>query len=147
MIRVKKIKPMFTTVITTAEMLEEKDMMVGSIIDVSKAKKTIKEFQRVVAVGPHVNGIQVGDLVCVNPIRFGKPYQKRNSLNQAVEEYETMISYQFDFIEIDGQTCLKLQDRDIDYVVEEYEEIEDFNPAPLIVTEEDLKGKPRLDLN
>lgn len=147
MINVKKIKPMFTTVITTAEMLEEKDMMVGSIIDVSKAKKTIKEFQRVVAVGPHVIGIQVGDLVCVNPIRFGKPYQKRNSLNQATEEYETMMSYQFDFIEIDGQTCLKLQDRDIDYVVEEYEEVEDFNPAPLIVTEEDLKGKPRLDLN
>lgn len=147
MIRVKKIKPMFTTVITTAEMLEEKDMMVGSIIDVSKAKKTIKEFQKVVAVGPHVNSIQVGDLVCVNPIRFGKPYQKRNSLNQATEEYETMMSYQFDFIEIDGQTCLKLQDRDIDYVVEEYEEVEDFNPAPLIVTEEDLKGKPRLDLN
>jgi threonine dehydrogenase-like Zn-dependent dehydrogenase len=138
---------MFTTVITTAEMLEEKDMMVGSIIDVSKAKKTIKEFQKVVAVGPHVNSIQVGDLVCVNPIRFGKPYQKRNSLNQATEEYETMMSYQFDFIEIDGQTCLKLQDRDIDYVVEEYEEVEDFNPAPLIVTEEDLKGKPRLDLN
>lgn len=147
MINVKKIKPMFTTVITTAEMLEEKDMMVGSIIDVSKAKKTIKEFQKVVAVGPHVNSIQVGDLVCVNPIRFGKPYQKRNSLNQATEEYETMMSYQFDFIEIDGQTCLKLQDRDIDYVVEEYEEVEDFNPAPLIVTEEDLKGKPRLDLN
>lgn len=147
MINVKKIKPMFTTVITTAEMLEEKDMMVGSIIDVSKAKKTIKEFQKVIAVGPHVNSIQVGDLVCVNPIRFGKPYQKRNSLNQATEEYETMMSYQFDFIEIDGQTCLKLQDRDIDYVVEEYEEVEDFNPAPLIVTEEDLKGKPRLDLN
>ena len=147
MINVKKIKPMFTTVITTAEMLEEKDMMVGSIIDVSKAKKTIKEFQKVVAVGPHVNSIQVGDLVCVNPIRFGKPYQKRNSLNQATEEYETMMSYQFDFIEIDGQTCLKLQDRDIDYIVEEYEEVEDFNPAPPIVTEEDLKGKPRLDLN
>lgn len=147
MIVVKKVRPVFTMVITTADMLEEKDMMVGSLIDVSKAKKTIKEFQRVIAVGPHVNGIKEGDLVCVNPTRFGKPYQKRNSLNQAVEEYETMLSYQFDFIEIDGKVCLKLQDRDIDYVVEEYEEIEDFNPNPVIVTEEDLKGKPRLDLN
>lgn len=147
MIVVKKIRPMFTDVYTTAEMLEEKDMKVGSLIDVSKANKTIKEFQRVIAVGPHVNGINVGDLVCVNPTRFGKPYQKKNSIGAATEEYETMISYQFDFIEIDGQPVLKLQDRDVSYVVEEYEEVEDFNPTPTIVTEEQLKGKPRIELN
>lgn len=147
MIVVKKIRPMFTDVYTTAEMLEEKDMKVGSLIDVSKAKKTVKEFQRVIAVGPHVNGINVGDLVCVNPTRFGKPYQKKNSMSAATEEYETMVSYQFDFIEIDGQPVLKLQDRDVSYVVEEYEEIEDFNPTPTIITEEQLKGKPRIELN
>lgn len=147
MIVVKKIRPMFTDVYTTAEMLEEKDMKVGSLIDVSKAKKTIKEFQRVIAVGPHVNGINVGDLVCVNPTRFGKPYQKKNSMSSATEEYETMVSYQFDFIDIDGQLVLKLQDRDISYVVEEYEEVEDFNPTPTIVTEEQLRGKPSIELN
>lgn len=147
MIVVKKIRPMFTDVYTTAEMLEEKDMKVGSLIDVSKANKTIKEFQRVIAVGPHVNGINVGDLVCVNPTRFGKPYQKKNSMSAATEEYETMVSYQFNFIEIDGQPVLKLQDRDVSYVVEEYEEVEDFNPTPTIVTEEQLKGKPRIELN
>jgi hypothetical protein len=147
MIVVKKIRPMFTDVYTTAEMLEERDMKVGSLIDVSKANKTIKEFQRVIAVGPHVNGINVGDLVCVNPTRFGKPYQKKNSIGAATEEYETMISYQFDFIEIDGQPILKLQDRDISYVVEEYEEVEDFNPTPTIVTEEQLRGKPSIELN
>lgn len=147
MIVVKKIRPMFTDVYTTAEMLEERDMKVGSLIDVSKANKTIKEFQRVIAVGPHVNGINVGDLVCVNPTRFGKPYQKKNSIGAATEEYETMISYQFDFIEIDGQPVLKLQDRDVSYVVEEYEEVEDFNPTPTIVTEEQLKGKPSIELN
>lgn len=147
MIVVKKIRPMFTDVYTTAEMLEERDMKVGSLIDVSKANKTIKEFQRVIAVGPHVNGINVGDLVCVNPTRFGKPYQKKNSIGAATEEYETMISYQFDFIEIDGQPILKLQDRDVSYVVEEYEEVEDFNPTPTIVTEEQLRGKPSIELN
>lgn len=147
MIVVKKIRPMFTDVYTTAEMLEERDTKVGSLIDVSKANKIIKEFQRVIAVGPHVNGINVGDLVCVNPTRFGKPYQKKNSIGAATEEYETMISYQFDFIEIDGQPVLKLQDRDVSYVVEEYEEVEDFNPTPTIVTEEQLKGKPSIELN
>lgn len=148
MIVVKKIRPIFTDVYTTAEMLEEKDMYTSSgLIDPTKQRKTIKEFQRVIAVGPHVNGINVGDLVCVNPTRFGKPYQKKNSMNAATEEYETMVSYQFDFIEIDGEPVLKLQDRDISYVVEEYEEVEDFNPTPTIVTEEQLRGKPSIELN
>lgn len=92
MIVVKKIRPIFTDVYTTAEMLEEKDMYTSSgLIDPTKQRKTIKEFQRVIAVGPHVNGINVGDLVCVNPTRFGKPYQKKNSMNAATEEYETMV--------------------------------------------------------
>lgn len=64
-----------------------------------------------------------------------------------MEEYQTELNYQFDIIEIDGKPCLKLQDRDIDYVIEDYEEVEEFDSNPTIVTEEHLKGKPRIDLN
>lgn len=151
MIIIKKVKPMFTGVITTMNILEEKDMYIKgtNLIDSTKMKKSVSEYQTVLFVGPHVNGIQVGDLVCVNPVRFGKPVQKKmpGSVKQDMEEYTTEVQYKFDIIEIDGKPCLKLQDRDIDYVVEEYEETEDFNSNPTIVTEEDLKGKPKLDLN
>ena len=64
---IKKIKPMFTTVITTMNILEEKDMCFSgtSIIDSSKMRRSVDEFQTVLAVGPHVNGVQVAeDLFC-----------------------------------------------------------------------------------
>lgn len=137
MIIVKKIKPMFTGLITTMNMLEEKDMLTkGGLIDVRKQARTVNEYQTVIAVGPHVQNIKVGDLVRINPTRFGKPYQKQKSISSATEEYEAVMSYQFDTVEVDGKICLKLQDRDIDYVVEEYEE---FDENPTIVVEEPPK--------
>ena len=142
MIIVKKVKPMFTTVITTMDIISEKDMYVSGtqILDINKVKNSVNEFQRVVAIGPHVQGINVGDLVCINPTRFGKPVQKKmnDSIKQNMEEYSTEIRYNFDIIEIDGKPHLKLQDRDIDYVVEEYE---DFDENPTIVTEDQLRPK------
>ena len=151
---IKKVRPQFTGLITTMNMFEEKDMYIKgtSLIDGRKIKKSIDEFQTVVAVGPHVNGIQVGDLVHIDPTRFMKPVQVRkpnqlDSLKTGMEEYSSEMRYQFDVIELDGKPYLKLQDRDVDYVVEEYEEVEDFDPNPTIVTEEHLKGKPRLELN
>ena len=151
---IKKVRPQFTGLITTMNMFEEKDMYIKgtSLIDGRKIKKSIDEFQTVVAVGPHVNGIQVGDLVHIDPTRFMKPVQVKkanqpDSLKTGMEEYSSEMRYQFDVIELDGKPYLKLQDRDVDYVVEEYEEVEDFDPNPTIVTEEHLKGKPRLELN
>lgn len=151
---IKKVRPQFTRLITTMNMLEEKDMYIKgtSLIDGRKIKKSIDEFQTVVAVGPHVNGIQVGDLVHIDPMRFAKPVQVKkpnqpDSLKTGMEEYTSEVRYQFDVIELNGQPYLQLQDRDVDYVVEEYEEVEDFDPNPLIVTEEQLKGKPSIELN
>jgi hypothetical protein len=56
MIIVKKVKPMFTTVITTMDIISEKDMYVSGtqILDINKVKNSVNEFQRVVAIGPHV---------------------------------------------------------------------------------------------
>lgn len=140
MIILKTIRPLFTTVITTMDMVEEKDTLIKgtSLIDTSKMKKSIKEYQKVIAVGPHVNNIKVGDIVCVNPTRFMTPVQKKkaNSVQANTEEYSVEVKYQFDIIELNGSPFLKLQDRDIDYVVEEYEE---FDENPIIVTEDNLK--------
>ena len=151
---IKTVRPQFTSLITTMNILEEKDMYIKgtNLIDGRKIKKSIDEFQTVIAVGPHVNGIQVGDLVYIDPTRFMKPTQVKkpnqpDSLKSGMEEYTSEIRYQFDIIELDGQPYLKLQDRDVDYVVEEFEEIEEFNSNPVIVTEEHLKGTPKIEIN
>lgn len=131
MIIVKKIKPLFTTVITTMDIMRDEDMILknSGLIDGSKVKKTVKEFQRVVAIGPHVKDIEVGDLVCIDPTRFGKMVHKQGSIQEAMVKDNPVVEYNFDIIEIDGVPHLKLQDRDISYVVSEFEE---FNENPVI---------------
>lgn len=131
MLTVKKIKPMFTTIITTMELMKDEDMVLknSGLIDASKMKKTIKEFQKVVAVGPQVRDVKVGDIVCVDPTRFGKVVHKPGSIQEATVKDNPVVEYNFDIIEIDGVPHLKLQDRDISYIVEEYEE---FDENPLL---------------
>ena len=43
-----------------------------------------------------------------------------------------VVTYNFDVVEMDGRQCLLLQDRDIEYVIEDYEEIPDSTPSSLI---------------
>ena len=122
---------MFTTIITTMELMKDEDMVLknSGLIDASKMKKTIKEFQKVVAVGPQVRDVKVGDIVCVDPTRFGKVVHKPGSIQEATVKDNPVVEYNFDIIEIDGVPHLKLQDRDISYIVEEYEE---FDENPLL---------------
>ena len=124
MIVLKKIQPMFTQIITTAERYGEVKTKSG-LIDSTKSD-TLKEYQRVLAVGPNASLVKVGDLVCVNPTNYAvKKFDKNSTKEAMVENYNQVITYNFNFIEIDGQLCLRLRDNDIDFIVEEYEEVED----------------------
>ena len=133
MLKVKKIKPMFTALITTMDKYEQ-DMMVGDLIDIHRKEGSLKEYQRVLAVGSSVRDIKVGDLVWVNPTRFGVKKHKEGSLKDGVITDNPIIAYNFDVVEIDGKQCLLLQDSDIDFIIEEWEEIPD-NPSPIIQPE------------
>ena len=125
MLKVKKIKPMFTSLITTMDKYEH-DMTVGAgLIDVTKREGSLKEYQRVLAVGSSVRDIKVGDLVWVNPTRFGVRKHKEGSLKDGVITDNPIITYNFDVVEMEGKQCLLLQDRDIDFIIEEYEEVPD----------------------
>lgn len=138
MLKVKKIKPMFTALITTMDKYEH-DMMVGAgLIDVTKREGSLKEYQRVLAVGSSVRDIKVGDLVWVNPTRFGVKKHKEGSLKDGVITDNPIITYNFDVVEMDGKQCLLLQDRDIDFIIEEFEEVPDPAPSTIIQPEKKL---------
>lgn len=138
MMIIKKIKPMFTGVVTTMKMLEEEDAKVGTLglIDTSKMKQTIKEIQEVVAVGNNVSGIKEGDLVAVNPIRFAKMRHEEGSLKDGIISDNLVETFEFDILEINGEPHLLLDTRDIKYIIEEYEE---FDPNPTLVMPEGPK--------
>lgn len=128
MIKVKKIKPMFTALITTMDMYEEDAVTKGGIIDTTKQKGTIKEYQKVLAVGSTVKDIKVGDLVSIDPTRYAVKKHKEDSLKVDIEGSNPVLEYRFDIVEMDDKKCLLLQDRDIQFIIEEYEEVEDITP-------------------
>lgn len=127
---------MFTALVTTMDKYEHDERTAGGLIDTTKQQGSLKEYQRVLAIGSSVRDIKVGDLVCVNPTRFAVKQHQAGSLKDGVVTDNPTIKYNFDVVEMDGKQCLLLQDRDIDFVIEEYEEVPDPIPSPLIKPEE-----------
>lgn len=132
MLKVKKIKPLFTAIITTMEKYEEDVRTASGLIDTTKQQGGLKEYQTVLAIGDSVRAIKVGDLVCVNPTRFAVKKHQAGSLKDGIVTDNPVVTYNFDVVEMDGKQCLLLQDRDIDFVIEEYEEIPDPIPSTII---------------
>ena len=136
MIRIKKIKPLFTSVVTTMDRYTEDVTLESGLIDTTKQQGGIKEYQTVVAVGGSVRDIKVGDLVCINPIRYAVKKHQEGSLKDGVITDNPVIRFDFPTIEMNGKQYLYLQDRDIDFVIEEFEEISELSPQPLILPED-----------
>lgn len=136
MINIKKIRPMFTALVTTMNKYEEDAVNSSGIIEANKQQGGLKEYQEVLAVGDSVRGIKVGDLVCINPSRFGVKKHREGSLKDGVITDNPIITYNFDVVVLDGKQCLLLQDRDIEFVVEEYEEIKPTAPSAIIKPKE-----------
>lgn len=131
MLKVRKIRPMFTSLITTMDKYE-KDVKIGGLIDTTRQQGGLKEYQKVLAVGSSVRDIKVGDVVCVNPARFAVRKHQAGSLKDGVVTDNPVTTYNFDVVEMDGKQCLLLQDRDIDFIIEEWEDVPDPALSPLI---------------
>lgn len=111
---IKKIKPLFTTVITTMNRFEKDIYKNGMIVN---REGEVDMFQEVLEVGDCVKGIKKGDLVHIDPIRYGILKHDVNS----IKNDGTVKSYNIPTITICDKPCFKLQQSDIDYVVEEWE--------------------------
>lgn len=135
MLKIKKIKPLFTSIVTTMDRYEEEIKTAGGLIDTTKQVGGLKEYQKVLVVGSSVRDIKEGDLVCVNPARFAVKKHQAGSLKDGIVTDNPVTTYNFDVVEIDGKQCLLLQDRDIEFVIEEYEEVPDPTPSTIIQPE------------
>jgi co-chaperonin GroES (HSP10) len=129
---IKKIKPLFNMIVTTCNKYDSNKKLAGtSLLDASKAN-TVKEYQTVVATGPSVRGIEVGDTVYINPTRYAVKKHQEGSLKDGVITDNPTIGYNFNLVNIDGENHLLLYDSDIMYVAE----IEEFDEQPAIIVEE-----------
>lgn len=137
-LKIKKIKPMFTALITTMDKYEQDVITDGGLIDTTKQEGSLKEYQTVLAVGDSVRGIKEGDLVCINPSRYAEKQYQDGSLKDGIVTQNKVIRYNFDTVEMDDKVCLLLQDRDISFVISEYEEIDELEKAKIIVPQTNL---------
>lgn len=123
-LKIKKIKPLFNSIITTFDKYVEPALIAGtSIIDANKTKNGVKEYQKVIAVGSVVRDIKPGDMVCINPSNYAVRKFAENSMKASMQEYKNdVVGYNFNVVIMDDQEYLLLSDRDIDFIIEEYTE-------------------------
>ena len=131
MLKIKSIKPMFDSLVTTMNKYEDDGFKNGVIV---KQAGSLKEYQTVLAVGPAVRNIEVGDMVMINPSRYAKMKHNEGSLKNGIVADNPIIGYEFRTVTINDEECLYLQSQDIMYSFEG-EEVEDKkdNKVSLII--------------
>lgn len=117
--KINKIKPLFNRILVTADKYED-DIIENGIIRTTKG--TLKEYQKVLAVGSTVRDIKVEDLVLINPIRYAVKKHREGSLKDGVITDNPVVSYNFNLVEVGDKVNILLYDSDIDYIIEDYEE-------------------------
>ena len=121
-IKINKIKPLFNTVITTLDVYEE-DLIENGMVRYQQG--TLKVYQKVLAIGESVRGIEVGDLVLVNYNNFARTkYRKNNSFKEDTSEMEEEVVFDIPRLILGGKIVGKFSDRDIEGVITDYEEYE-----------------------
>lgn len=119
MLHITKVKPLFTSIVTTGDKFEE-DMTEGNLIVARKGD--LKLWQKVIAIGSSVRDIAVGDMVMINAENYAIKRYSKDSIQNDMDN-NPALGYHFNWITIDDengnpQECLLLNDRDIRYVFE-----------------------------
>lgn len=127
----KKIKPLFTSILTTMDKYKEDVKVNGLVINTAG---TLKEYQKVLAVGSSVRDVKVSDMVCINPQRYAVKKYEDGSMHDGVISTNPVTSYNLPIVVVDDKECLLLQDRDIDFVIEEWIDEEGDKVESNIVT-------------
>jgi len=123
MFKIRKVKPLFTGVITTAKKYVD-DVKSGSgLIDVTRMSGSLNPYQTVISVGDMCKDIKDGDVVKINFKRYAKAKHTPGAIDEAQnKQFDNMtITYEIPIINIDGTDCLFLQNNDIEYIVTEYD--------------------------
>lgn len=134
-LKIKGLKPMFSGILCTANKYNDYQFVAGTnIIDSSKTTGQLKEYQTVVAIGPMVRSVAVGEVICINPKNYAEKMFEKGSMKESMtEHYNQIVRYHFNMIDINDVEHLLIQENDVDFVVTDSEEIEDTPPSPLII--------------
>lgn len=124
MLKIKKVKPLLNHVITTANIYSNN---IDTLSVDGQEGGEFKEYQTVVAVGPNVTNVKVGDLVVISGNAYARPVhkQKEDSITGLMTNDSVSYEVRFPILDINGVPHLFLYDRDLEFIVEDYEETDD----------------------
>lgn len=125
MLKLKQITPVFNHVLTTKDVYENDVTQNGMIVE---TKGTVKRYQKVIAVGPQVRSCKAGDMVMIDPIRYGKMKHRTGAVADGVVEDDPKIEYNIPIIIIDDKEYMYIADNDIQFVIDRYVEEPDTPP-------------------
>ena len=119
MLHITEIKPTCYHLLVTGDTFE-KDMIQGGVIVAKKGD--LKLWQKVVAIGPSVRDIKVGDMVMIIPDHFAVKKYNKNSVQNDLDN-NPILTYNFPFETIDDEKgepkdYLYISDRNVKYVFE-----------------------------
>lgn len=125
MLHIKKIRPLFTSIVTTGERYTEDEYDQAGLV-ITATAGDLKTYQRVLAVGSSVRDIKVGDLVMINVMNYAVKKYDPNSVKEDMG-MNKVVKFAFNWVIVDDeqgnpQNCLLLNDRDILFAFEGEEE-------------------------
>jgi len=123
MFKIKKVKPLFTGVITTATKYQYENSTDGGIILMNQITGGYNEFQRVIAAGRTCTDLEPGKIVKINYNRYKYPIHRPGAIDEQTNIQSDNLSSKCEppIIKINGKECLFIQYNDIEYIVEECE--------------------------
>lgn len=131
-----KIRPMANYLLVTCDKYTDEDFNEAGLI--AKATGSLKEFQKVIAKGPMVRNIEVDEWVCVNPMRYAIKKHENGSLKDGVITDNPIVKYNLPTMELDGVMYLLITDQDVDFVVEEFKEVQPKKTPEIIIPDKKI---------
>ena len=131
MLKIHKIKPVYTRIITTANKYES-SQKTGNLLDVNKLEGRYKEYQTVVRVGSSVREVKKGDVILIDPSRYMKRKFSDNSLREDFVE-NPIVEIDIPTVTMDDTDYFMIEERDIAYIIEESEEVPDKKTGQSII--------------
>lgn len=142
--KIKEIRPLFNQLVVTKNAYTMEEAKRGGVYTAMANK--LKEYQKVLAIGPAVKGVQVGDYVFINPARYAVIEHKKGSKDlesnvikdqmHATVNIPTYTLYHKgeDGVEV-SQEVMLIYDNDVHLCVPQLEE---FDESPIIAPAEGI---------
>lgn len=138
--KIKKIRPLFNQIVVTKNIYSSAEAKISGLYTVKENK--IKEYQTVLAVGPMVKGINVGDVVKINPARYAEIRHRegKKDLENNVVKDDMHVTVNIPSETVYGTdengneysyNVMFIYDNDVHFVIEEGEE---FDETPILAS-------------